>query len=207
MIKPAPAAGAQALHTARSGPARRPRRCRRPDVAALRTRDAGRRDIRQHEDLLVGELIGHQREVRPRIRYEQVLRPGAVDGVAEPPATERAVTLRMRAVQAVEALSARGDRADDHPLTGRVLPSRPSPSSSMTPTGSWPRISPGRTGYSPLTMWTSVPQIVVAVMRMTASPAFGRGLWHLLDADVVDAVEDHRFHRVHNASFSQGPRG
>src|SRR3954468_17464402 len=37
--------------------------------------------------------------------------------------------------------------------------------------------SPGRTGYSPLRMWTSVPQIVVVVMRVTASPepAWGRG--------------------------------
>src|SRR5687768_2105824 len=52
----------------------------------------------------------------------------------------------------------------------------PSPSESITPTGSWPRISPGRTGYSPLTIWTSVPQMVVAVIRTTASPARGRGL-------------------------------
>src|SRR5450759_4433318 len=37
--------------------------------------------------------------------------------------------------------------------------------------------SPGRTGYSPLTIWTSVPQIVVVVTRITASPApaCGRG--------------------------------
>ena len=45
----------------------------------------------------------------------------------------------------------------------------------MTPTGSWPMTSPGRTGYSPLRMWTSVPQIVVVVTRMTASPAPARG--------------------------------
>ena len=37
----------------------------------------------------------------------------------------------------------------------------------MTPTGSWPMTSPGRTGYSPLRMCTSVPQIVVSVTRMT----------------------------------------
>src|SRR4029079_7346636 len=36
---------------------------------------------------------------------------------------------------------------------------------------------PGRTGYSPLRMWMSVPQIVVVVTRITASPAaaWGRG--------------------------------
>src|SRR5215471_20213664 len=45
----------------------------------------------------------------------------------------------------------------------------------MTPTGSWPRISPGLTGYSPRTMCTSVPQIVVVVILMTASPARGVG--------------------------------
>ena len=45
----------------------------------------------------------------------------------------------------------------------------------MTPTGSWPMTSPGRTGYSPLTMWMSVPQIVVRVTRMTASPTPARG--------------------------------
>src|SRR3954467_1697721 len=53
----------------------------------------------------------------------------------------------------------------------------PGPSSSITPTGSWPMINPGRTGYSPCKMCTSVPQIVVRVTRITASPipALGRG--------------------------------
>src|SRR5262245_52244150 len=36
-------------------------------------------------------------------------------------------------------------------------------------------ISPSFTGYSPLRMWTSVPQIVVSVTRMTASPTPGSG--------------------------------
>src|SRR5262245_53041982 len=45
----------------------------------------------------------------------------------------------------------------------------------MTPTGSWPRTRPGLTGYSPRTMCTSVPQMVVVVIRMTASPARGLG--------------------------------
>ena len=46
----------------------------------------------------------------------------------------------------------------------------------MTPTGSWPMTKPGFTGYSPRTMWRSVPQIVVNVTRITASPtpAWGR---------------------------------
>ena len=51
-------------------------------------------------------------------------------------------------------------------------PMTPIPSSSMTPTGSWP-ISPGRTGYSPFTMWTSVLQMVV-VVSADGRPRLGR---------------------------------
>ncbi|MNZ97408.1 hypothetical protein D3C78_1166440 [compost metagenome] len=48
----------------------------------------------------------------------------------------------------------------------------------MMPTGSWPMVSPGATGYSPLRMCTSVPQMVVVVMRTSASfgPTGGIGL-------------------------------
>src|SRR6476469_7430689 len=53
--------------------------------------------------------------------------------------------------------------------------SRPAPSASITPTGSCPSTRPGRTGYSPFTMCTSVPQIVVVVIRITAWPARGTG--------------------------------
>ena len=51
------------------------------------------------------------------------------------------------------------------------------PSRSMIPTGSWPIVRPRATGYSPLRMWMSVPQIVVVVMRMRASsgPISGTG--------------------------------
>src|SRR5690606_25120490 len=52
------------------------------------------------------------------------------------------------------------------------------PSFSITPTGSWPTVSPGATGYSPLRICTSVPQMVVVVMRIRASlgPTSGMGL-------------------------------
>src|SRR3954454_17506059 len=51
------------------------------------------------------------------------------------------------------------------------------PSLSITPTGSWPTVRPLATGYSPLRMWTSVPQIVVVVTRRSASsgPTSGTG--------------------------------
>src|SRR5215207_10339477 len=47
----------------------------------------------------------------------------------------------------------------------------------MTPTGSWPTMRPGATGYSPRRMCTSVPQMVVIVTRTIASvgPHTGTG--------------------------------
>ena len=56
------------------------------------------------------------------------------------------------------------------------------PSFSMTPTGSWPMVRPRATGYSPFRMWMSVPQIVVVVMRTSASsgPMSGMALPPLL---------------------------
>ena len=59
---------------------------------------------------------GNDRQVRARMRDEQILGPGSVDGVAEAPAPERPAALRVRRVQAVEALPARRDGPDDHPL-------------------------------------------------------------------------------------------
>ena len=47
----------------------------------------------------------------------------------------------------------------------------------MIPTGSWPMVSPRATGYSPFRICTSVPQMVVVVMRSNASsgPTCGIG--------------------------------
>src|SRR5262249_15860188 len=45
----------------------------------------------------------------------------------------------------------------------------------MTPTGSWPTVSPRATGYSPFRIWTSVPQIVVVVTLISASVGPTRG--------------------------------
>lgn len=49
-------------------------------------------------------------------------------------------------------------------------PATPASSSAMTPTGSCPMTSPGRTGYSAVTICRSIPQIVVVVTRISASP-------------------------------------
>ena len=67
----------------------------------------------------------------------------------------------------------------------------------MTPTGSWPSTRPGRTAYSPFTMCTSVPQMVVVVMRTTASPARGIGFGRSTTTEPPRLEERHRSHRVH----------
>jgi hypothetical protein len=51
-------------------------------------------------------------------------------------------------------------------------------------------------------MWTSVPQIVVSVTRMTASPVPASGV-QLVHADVAGAVEDRRAHRFCRAKLRE----
>jgi hypothetical protein len=48
--------------------------------------EAGGHDVRTHQHLLVGQVIGHGREIRHRIRDEHVLGLTAVDRVPELPA-------------------------------------------------------------------------------------------------------------------------
>jgi hypothetical protein len=59
-----------------------------------------------------------------------------------------------------------------------LKPRTSAPSFSITPTGSWPTVRPRATGYSPFRICTSVPQMVVVVMRSSASlrPISGTGL-------------------------------
>jgi len=57
-------------------------------------------------------------------------------------------------------------------------------------------IKPERTGYSPLTMWMSVPQMVVSVMRITASPTPALGMGNAFNANLIRAAKDQRPHRV-----------
>src|SRR3984893_6847151 len=65
------------------------------------------------------------------------------------------------------------------------------PSFSTTPTGSWPTVRPLATGYSPLRIWTSVPQIVVVAVLINAS----RGL--LVENDAARLDENCGFHFRH----------
>src|SRR5438034_9057725 len=65
----------------------------------------------------------------------------------------------------------------------------------MVPTGSWPMINPGFTAYSPLRMCRSVPQIVVSVTRMSASPGPGFGHRNVFNLDLIWTAKNERPHR------------
>ena len=91
------------------------------DAAAFGAAQAGREDVGHQHDLLVGEPVGNRRQVGPGVGHQQVLGPRAVDRVAEAPAAQRPATLRVRAVEAVEALAARRDGADDDALADVIL--------------------------------------------------------------------------------------
>ena len=90
------------------------------DVAALRARQPGREDVRTEHDVFVGQARRDRCEVGSGVRHQQVLGPRAVDGVAEAPAADAAAALRVHTVQAVEALAAWRDGADDDALPDGV---------------------------------------------------------------------------------------
>jgi hypothetical protein len=57
--------------------------------AALRTAEAGRHDVRTHQNLFVGEVVGNQREICHGIRHPDIFRLAAIDGIAKFPTTDR----------------------------------------------------------------------------------------------------------------------
>src|SRR4030095_12637180 len=102
------------------------------------------------------------------------LRLRALEGVPRPPSAQRGdarvlATLGTHPGEAGAALPTGGDRSHQHRSPTAALVT-PAPTASTTPTSSWPMIRPGSTGYSPRTMCRSVPQIVVRVVRTSASP-------------------------------------
>ena len=83
-----------------------------PDAAGLGTGKAGRGDVGQQHDLLVGDLIRDLRQVGLRLWHEEVFSLRAVDRVAEAPAADR---LEAGAVAALGEMAATGRRG-----TGRT---------------------------------------------------------------------------------------
>ena len=95
------------------------------DPTALRTPEAGRGDVREQHDLLIGHLVGNFREVRLRVRHQQILRLRAVDRVAKTPASHRpaaeaVAALRVLAREAGAALPAGRDGPDQHAVADVV---------------------------------------------------------------------------------------
>ena len=91
------------------------------DLAVFRPAKARAHDVRAHQHLFVGEPVGHGGEICRGVRHQQVLRLSAIDGVPEAPTAHGfAAALRVVAVQARMALSARRDRADDDALPDAV---------------------------------------------------------------------------------------
>ena len=94
-------------------------------AARLRAREAGRGDVGEQEDLLVGHVGRDLREIGLGRRHEQVLGLRAVDGVAEAPAADGLEAGPVSALgevtgQAGVALAARGDGSDEDALTDLV---------------------------------------------------------------------------------------
>ena len=96
------------------------------DVATLGRRDARRRDVREQDALLVGEIIRDLREVRLGVRHAEVLGLHAVDRVPEAPRPDHhplvlvAGALRLAVRLAEEAGAARRHGAHQHPVADRV---------------------------------------------------------------------------------------
>ena len=165
------------------------------NLAALGAAEPGGKDVRTQQHFLVREGRGNRREVGARVRHEQVLRPGAVDGVPEAPAAERAAALRVRAVEAVETLPARRDGADDDPLTDAILAVEPGPERINHADGLVAEDEP-----RPHRILAADDMHVRATDRRRRNPddrlsGARNGLAHLFDADAVFALEYDGFHR------------
>ena len=95
------------------------------NVRGFRAAESGRSDVGEQHHLFVAQLVRNFREVRLRVRNEQIFRLRAVDRVAEAPAADRFDTFAMSALrplcrEAGPALSAGRDRADEHAIADLV---------------------------------------------------------------------------------------
>ncbi len=58
-------------------------------LAGFGAAESGRGDVGQEHDLLVAELVGNLRQIRLRVRHQEIFRLRAIDRVAETPAADR----------------------------------------------------------------------------------------------------------------------
>ncbi len=90
------------------------------NVAAFGGGDASGGDVCKQHHLLVTKVVWNRREIRLREWHQHVFGLRSVDRVAEPPAPDGAAALRWIAAQAVVALSAGRDGADENAVADLV---------------------------------------------------------------------------------------
>ena len=140
-----------------------------------------------------------------RVGHQHVFRLCAIDGVAEAPATHRLVAVTMalpilRGHAIPAGIEWKLGRSRRPARAGLPVALTSRPSFSITPTGSWPMVRPCATGYSPLRICTSVPQMVVVVTRSRASPAHFRDRL-FLQGDLAGTEKDGGSHVCHGAPW------
>ena len=117
----APGGGAQADRSLRKNDDR----IADANVRRFRAAESGRSNVGEQDHLFVGQFVWNLREIRLRIRDEQIFGLRAVDGVAESPAADRFDTFAVAALRPLRgqtgaALTARRDRADQNAIANFV---------------------------------------------------------------------------------------
>ena len=167
------------------------------DVAAFRPTQSRREDVGHEHDLLVGEGVRNVRQIGARVRDEEEVCPGPIDRVAEPPAAQRSAALRVRAVQAVEALTARRNGADDHALADLILGLEPLTKRLDDPDG---LVSEDQSRPHGVLAFDDVHVGAADRRRRDADhglPSLRLGLRPILEYQPVRASESHGSHRAH----------
>ena len=164
MISAAPRSLRRASRTGQSGPARRSRPRRRPCTlplsAPLRPVEKISGTSTTCSSVSPSGIGARFARASGTSRYSAHA-PSMVLPKRQPPSGPP--HCECAAVQAVEALSARRDGADDDALTDVILGLEPLAERVDDADRLVSEDRPSRTGYSPLTMCTSVPQMVVVV--------------------------------------------
>ncbi len=101
------------------------------DTARLRSAESRRHDVRTHQHLLVAKAVRDRREVRHRIGNEQIFGLGAIDRIAEAPATHClppaafvSAALRMEPAQRSIGCPRRRYGSGDHALPFPIAENR-----------------------------------------------------------------------------------
>ena len=78
------------------------------NIRRFRAAESGRSDVGEQHDLLVAQFIRNLRQVRLRIRDQQIFSLRAVDGVAETPAADCFDAFAMAALRPLRRTDMRG---------------------------------------------------------------------------------------------------